>query len=208
MSKNGNLIGTIIEQNYGLVGKLFIEDVVRNKHAVMELLSRYAAKFQTCVADDKRFWVSCGAVAFTALRIARANKYFDCDIEKCEEWFMKLLREQTAINNNYIEGARGFDTREELIRSLADWLTGCILYLDPENNVIEKPTREIKARLVRDEAGRQFLYVRPPVLREFIRMYFVSSEVSVREEFDLGSAKPKRFGTAGVVRCYEFLLST
>lgn len=206
MAKLGSYIGKLITDNHGLLGRKFIKWVINNKQETINLLDTYATKFQQYVSDDKRFWVSCGAIVFTALKISIDQKFLEVDYERCEKWFIKLLSAQTSVNDAYIKEARGFETKDEFVRALADWLTGQIMYLNQENIVIEKPMREIKGRIVRADDGTKFLYVRAPILKEFVQKHYVCGIAKVRTDLDIEKPKPKRFGTTGVVRCYAFKL--
>jgi hypothetical protein len=206
MSSIGRAIGGIVEQNYGLVGKLLIEAYIKNKEKILELIDKYQTKFQALVGDDKRFWVSCGAVAFTAAIISNLKSIYQFDIKALTSWFEKILKEQTDLNNNFLEESRGFKEPLEFISALKDWLTGSILTLNADYTINQVPVKEVKARIIKGTKDEMVLHVRAPVLKEFIRLHYVKSFYSVKKELGIEESVTKRFGT-DIVRGYEFKLS-
>jgi hypothetical protein len=205
MSVIGRAIGTIIEQNYGHAGQILIEVFIKYKEKVLELIDRYQTKFQKLVGEDKRFWVSCGAIAFTAATIANMGGLYKFDIKKLTDWFEKILQAQTQLNADFIEESRGFKEPTEFVSALKDWLTGSILVLNPDASVNISPVKEIKARIVRGLKGEMTLYVRAPILKEFIQIHYMKSFSSVKKDMQIKESALKRFGT-DIVRCYEFKL--
>lgn len=203
MSAIGRSIGTVIEHNYGHIGKLLLETYIKNKDKVLMLIDKYQTKFQALVGEDKRFWVSCGAVAFTAATVSNVSGLYKFDIKKMSRWFEGVLKEQTEINNSFVEESRGFAGYDEFVGALKDWLTGSILVLNPDYTINQQPVKEIKARLVKEFNGCVTLYVRAPALKEFVRMHYVRSFNNVKKELKIKESSMKRFGT-DIVRCYEF----
>jgi hypothetical protein len=206
MSSIGREIGGIIDKSYGHLGKLLIELYIKNKEKVLELIDKYQNKFQILVGEDKRFWVSCGAIAFTAATIANVGGLYKFNIKILTDWFEKVLKEQTDLNNNFIEESRGFKEPTEFVSALKDWLTGSILVLNADNTINQAPVKEIKARIVRESKDEMTLYVRAPVLKEFIQFHYLKSFSSVKKEMKIKESTMKRFGP-DIVRCYEFKLS-
>ena len=106
-----------------------------------------------------------------------------------------------------IEESRGFKTLDEFSSALKDWLVRntVILNDDGEYTVNQASSGETKARIVRGREHINYLYVRTPVLKEFVRMHYVASLDSVKKQLGIGDSVVKRFGT-DQLRCYEFIL--
>lgn len=199
----GHDVGRIIKKNYGLAGARLAEEYVKNKPKVLDMLEIYQNKFQPMVEDDKRFWVSCVASALTAAQIANSLGIFNFNIADMEDWIEKELKMQTETNKSLIEEARGFSTYNEFVTALKDWLTGSVLILNEDFTINQSPIKETKARMVKNEKDEFTLYIRPPILKEFVRLYYIKSFSCVKKELGIGDAVVKRFSN-DVVRCYEF----
>jgi hypothetical protein len=203
ISQIGKRIGKIFEENYGLLAQPLSFAFVRHKVKILELIEFYQNKFQTIVADDKRFWVSCGAIAFTAGTLAKALKLIDIDLKLLISWFMEVLKEQTMLNESMLEESRGFKERDEFLTALLDSLTGHILKLDSNYDITESPTKEVRARLVKPRTGHPLLYVGAPILKAFVQQHYQNSFLAVKKKLKIEDSITKRFkGT--VMRCYEF----
>ena len=205
ISKIGRKVGSIIRKNHGLAGSVLIEAYIKNKDKVIKLIDKYQTRFQELVGEDKRFWVSCGSVAFVAATISNIAGLYQFDIKKLTAWFEGILKEQTEINNRFMVESRGFKEPVEFVSALKDWLSGSTLILNADYTINQSPVKEIKARLVRGLKGNNALYVKSPALKEFIKIHFVRSFSSVKKEFGISDSVVKCFGT-DVVRCYEFNL--
>jgi hypothetical protein len=205
MSNIGRQIGAIFEENYGLLAEPLSYIYVRYKDKILELIDFYQNKFQALVEDDKRFWVSCGAIAFSIGVMAKSLKLIDFDLKLLTEWFIEVLKEQTILNDTMLEETRGFKEPDEFLAALLDWLSGYVLKLDSSFCVIESPYKEVRARLVKPCVGSPTLYVRAPFLKLFIKQNYVNSFSAVRKKMNIGDSITKRF-KEGVIRCYEFKL--
>jgi hypothetical protein len=204
----GQIAGKIIEQNYGVAGKEFAKWVVMNTEAAQVYIDKFQIKFQSMVESDKRFWVACGAIAFTAGVILKKLGLLDLNYDALVTYFIGILKTQGAKNTQDITASRGFETAEELAHALNDHLAGNVAKLDMDMNVIYSPEREIKARLVTNHlTGESTLYVKLQPVKEFINMYFTESYKAVLRRFEIADDKPQRFKSV-VMRCYEFKLST
>lgn len=207
VSKIGKSVGSIIRKNHGLVGKLLIEAYIKNKDKVIILIDKYQTKFQDMVGEDKRFWVSCGAIAFTAATISNLSGLYKFDMKRMSNWFEGILKEQTALNSSFIAESRGFAGYDEFVGALKDWLTGSILILNQDYTINQSPVKEIKARIIKEFKGNMLLYVRSPALKEFVKLHYVRGFNSVKKELGIKDSVIKCFGS-DVVRCYEFILLT
>lgn len=203
----GQTVGKLIEENYGLLGKDFIQWVIQNKQVVISTIDRFQERFQQLVTDDKRFWVSCGAIAFTAATILKKLKLLDINFEKLLHYFENILKTQDTKNVQEIISARGFETYEEFAHAIYDYLSGSIAVLDKDMNIIKAPEKEIKARHCTNHlTDESILYIRLKPVKEFVNMYFTESYKSVLKRFNIEDDKTRRFKDT-VMRCYEFKLA-
>lgn len=200
--------GKLIEDNYGLVGKEIVKWVMGNKETVVKTINSFQEKFQAMVGDDKRFWVSCGAIAFTAATILKKLNLLDINYKALMEYFVAIITTQDTKNERELTAVRGFETLEELSHALYDSLSGFVVTLDLDMNVIRAPEKEIKARLVHDHlTGEMTLYVRLKPVKDFINANFTDSYKAILKKFDIDKDKPQRFKDV-VMRCYEFKLAS
>lgn len=207
MSNIGKSIGGIMSQNYGVAGKFFIEWVIKNKGYVQQVLDIYFDKFKEHVDDSKRFWVNCGAIAFAAATIAEEIDLFKIPIKELYDWFVSIIKDQTTMNEAYILESRGFETKEELVDALRDHLGGHILTMNENGTTIEDPPREVKAMIKVLDSKEEKLYVRGPILNEFIKKHFSDSIKKVRTDLGIEDSKSLRVGSrAG--RYYVFDIPT
>jgi hypothetical protein len=205
IAKRGREIYAIMEENYGLAGKVIMEFVVKQRDYVSKTLNFYMEKFQKLVDDSKRFWVSCFAVAFTAATIAKKLKLFEVDLPKLYKWAVDILNKQTVNNYQYIKELRGFETRDEFIGALRDHLAGHLETVNPDNSPLNNPTKDIKGRLKYVDDNLDILYVRAPAMNEFIKLHFSDSVQKIKDDFNLGDPKTIRIGKI-TARMYEFEL--
>lgn len=201
----GRAVEPIYRDNYGVMAEQLSFIFIKYKDKLLELIDVYQDKFQKLVPEDKRFWVSCGAVAFSIGILTKALGLIDVDIKRLIVWFEEILKHQTDNNDKMLDENRGFKEPEEFIAALMDWLAGSILKLNSDLDVVSEPSKEIKARLVRNIDSPNVLYVRAPVLKAFVQQYYVSSFASVKKKMNIGSSISKRFKD-GQVRCYQFNL--
>ena len=205
MMRGSKRVGEIMEENYGVCGKPFLQYIVKNLDVVRKHLDYYFDMFQKLVADDKRFWVACGAVAFTAATIAQQLKLFTLDTDKMLQWFSTTLKNLSDINEQFIVETRGFQTLDEFMFALKDALEGHIARVNEEGLEISEPPREVLARLRHMGDTSEYLYVRGPVLTEFIQKQFTESVRSVRERLGIAPSTAIRIGNL-VGRYYTFKL--
>jgi hypothetical protein len=201
----GPQIGRIMEKNYGVIAEPFINFVVQNRALVEKMITDISEEFQKLVSADKRFWITCGAIAFAAAKIALKLNLFRMDYKKCYDWFISVLKEQTLVNADAITMARGFETRDEFIHALMDSLAGHIVTLNSNHEVIKSPEREIKARVVEINSSTRILYVRTQPVKSFVNKFFVESYNKVLQRFNIDPSRPYRFKDS-VMRCFEFKL--
>lgn len=207
MSNIGKSIGAIMSQNYGVAGKFFIEWVIKNKAYTQEALDIYFDKFKEHVDDSKRFWVNCGAIAFAAATIADKIGLFKIPIKELYDWFVSIIKDQTTMNEEYILESRGFETKEELVDALRDHLGGHILTMNENGTTIVDPPREVKAMIKLLDSKEDKLYVRGPILNEFIKKHFTDSIRKVRTDLGIDDSRSLRVGSrAG--RYYVFDIAT
>lgn len=204
----GKIIGDIMEKNYGVVGRPFIRAVTAYREKVIELLDKQYAKYQQMVDSDKRFWASCGAIAFTAAKICKNLKLLDIDIAECEKWFIQTIKDQVVTQKEFIRDLRGFETLEEMAAALKDYLSGHLLVMRG-GDIIQEPGKEIKGRIVKEYKGSNNqsvkLYVRAKVFKEFIKQFYMDSIRKIREEWGIAEAKTYLLG-GEYVKCYMFEL--
>jgi len=201
----GKKIGSIIEGNYGVIAKPFVEYVVQNKDRLEDDILDLSNEFQKFVELDKRFWVTCGAVAFVAAKIALELKLLSFDYDRCYNWFVQILKDQKTINKEALTMSRGFETKEEFIHALYDSLSGHIVTMNSRHDIIKTPEREIKARIVEHSSNERIFYVSIPVVKAFVNKHFIDSYIKVLSDYGIEPAKHKRF-KASVMRCFEFKL--
>lgn len=203
MVEIGKSIGSLMEQNYGLLGPLFLKEIMLNRETILEKLDGFYARFQNLVSADKRFWTTCGAIAFTAATVAVEKGFLTLDIDAHLQWFENLLQQQSCLNKEYLIESRGFETRQEFILALKDHLTGNILVLDHTGLIIREPHQEVKGRVIIDEKKKRTLYVRTNVFNDFIKLHYVQGTIEVRKNLGIGAPKTQRFGRT-IVKCYAF----
>lgn len=200
----GKTIDNCMNNNYGIVGPTFMRQVVKHKQKVIDMISRYYDVFQYQLKEDKRFWATCGAVAFAAASVANHLKLFKLDIDRCIKWFFNVLKQQSALQKEAIIESRGFETREEFISALRDSINNAILKIDENGQPAYELNQPVKGRQL-TVGKRTFLYVRTDIFKEFIRDHYTDSIDKVRRDLGIAKSKMKRFGNV-VVRCYELEL--
>jgi hypothetical protein len=201
----GKCLDEIMHQNYGLVGPIFMKHVVRNKLKVIETISKYYDYFQYYLKEDKRFWATCGAAAFTAASIANHLNLIEIDVEDCLKWFLNTLQQQTVLQQKSLVEARGFSGREEFVTALKDSINNAILYIGEDGQPKFELNQPVKGRIASSN-GKSFLYVRTDIFKDFVRANYKDSIEKVRSELGIAKSKSKRFGHS-VIRCYELELS-
>jgi len=201
----GKAIGSIIEKNYGVVGKEIIYWIIKNKESSIVTLEKFYNKFQELVPSDKRFWVTCGAIALSGAFILSKLNLVNLDIKKIYNWFVQILKQQTFFNSQAITMARGFDSKEEFVHTLFDSLHGHIEIFNSRYDTVKTPEREIKARLVENRNEGDTLYVLTKIVRKFVEEYYVDSLESVMNGFEFEKSGVRRIGKH-TMRCFCFKL--
>lgn len=112
--------------NYGHIGHEFIKWVTQNQDYVSQVLEACRAWLvRTLDADsDARFWISTGAAAICANRIAHRLGLFSWGTDHLEKWIISQIRDMIANSKDVVENNKDF-----LGRMMAD-LNGGVLYTD------------------------------------------------------------------------------
>lgn len=201
-------IGEEMCKHYGVAGKTIIAFIVSNKEKIIKKTVYYQNLFRKKVTEDKRFWVACGAIAFTALEIAKELKLFNYSVEALMQWFEEFLNSQTLVSKANIVDARGFSSYEELVHALRDSLQGTLLFYTSNNSGLHQsadvPNREILGRVI-VESDKQRLYIQTPIFKSFLKKHFADSMKSVLKDFGIKPAETRRF-CKDVIYCYELFL--
>jgi len=200
-------IGEIMKDNYGVAGKAIVQFIIKNKKYVDDVLEFYRKRFQELTDESKRFWVSGFAIAFTAAKIAEKIGMFDVDMKAMFQWATSILKEQTTVNQLFIKDSRGFDTSEELIGALYDSLSGHIERITPDEAVLNIPIKDIRARLKYVDDKTDIMYVRAPVLNEFIKRHFNDSVQKIKKDFKINEPTTIRLGKV-TARVYKFTMES
>lgn len=196
-------IGRIMKDNYGLAGKAVVSYIIKNEKYVKQVMEFYRKKFQALTDETKRFWVSGFAIAFTVAKIASKIGLFEVDIKSMFKWASEILKEQTAINQTFIKDLRGFENREEFIGALYDSLSGHIERITPDESVLNNPIKDIRARVKYIDDTTDMLYVRAPVINEFIKLHFNEGVQKVKQLLDINEPTTIRLGKI-TARMYQF----
>lgn len=199
-------IGEMLNNAYGVAGVEILKFIIKNKKNVLLKLKNTQIDLQKQVADDKRFWVSCGAIAITGAWIARELKLIDIKIDELIIWFVAELNKQTLQTQNSLLDARGFETKEEFLHALLDHLNGKLLIMTSAGFEKERPKNEILGRYVENGGFDDVLYVSPSVVRNFVLSRDCNASYrNMLEGFGFSNAKPERLNGV-VARYYKFLI--
>lgn len=205
IAEKGRKIYGIIEQNYGVAGKKFVNAVIKHKDFTIKTINFYMDRFQKLLDDSKRFWVSCCAVALTAATLANKLGMLHINVPEMYKWTVNIIKNQTMSNYQYMKDSRGFETKEEFVSALRDDLVGHIENVNQDDTAVNQPYKDIKARIKHINDNLDILYVRVPALNEFIKKHYIGGVQRVKMQLNIGEPQTVRLGKI-TARMYRFEL--
>lgn len=163
--RKGSMINDTITNHYGVVGRKYIELVIKNKDKVLDLADRYRQRMWDGIADEYRFGIWMCAAALSGGLLAWKKGLIDFDPRPAVNYALASLRYDAALEHTASESIEILVT--EYIRENAgcftskrgrkfDWtelgrmkVAGTINY---DNDMIYIPVRKLE-QYIRDNDG-------------------------------------------------------
>ena len=170
-TREGIVLGKLLDNNYGIAGELYIQKLVKHQKSAEAMLLAYVNKLidRTGLTAQNRYWLWQASAALTGMSIAQRIGLHDLNIANLEDWVCKMLRKARSDTT-----AAVLDIRDILAQYFAENNRNVIKIDsttdtdDPELEVYateyEKPLYKIVARI---EIDTNIAYLLPTPFKKW-----------------------------------------